>query len=261
MIREFIAGKTKITYEPYLNLAKAVKSLGKNFSDTGNVIQARNLHSIPHPIWNTSGWTKEALFRAPKNPALLLRISPLVKNLSLAEKAVDASESRKIFYQKLKFYNTQLKQAEIEQNAKTPVENRSVLILPHTKKFQITPTENFEVLRFYKGPEQAEKYLKTLLDEKQIDTINFLLTEQYFVDCQDSPYIEQTWFGSLEGRSHLDTRDFASSCYAFGVFPAGEARGMKSELYSPSQISETLNKIGISGDLENTIFKWLRERN
>jgi hypothetical protein len=225
MIREFIAGKTKITYEPYLNFAQAVKSLGKNFSGAGEVFQARNLHSIPHPIWNTSGWTKEARFRAPNNPALLLRLSPLVENINLSQAAVFVNQSGSIFCQDQKDYYAKLKQAENEIKANTPVENRSVLILPHTKTFQITPTENFEVLRFYKGPEQAEKYLIKIQKNKNKKAISFYLDDQKYVDRKGNTYLEQARLNNFSAKYSIDAYhyDFNIPLKAFGEFPVNKA--------------------------------------
>lgn len=220
-----MAGRKRITNELYNGIDNAVKTLGKkHFAGESDIIAARNISDFDTPIWGFYGWTRGARLIAPnQQPYLLVRDSPLL-DVKVAQQAVAATRSGKLFFPGKKVYGAHMKQAE-EDKDKLP-ERRRVMILDGDRRdtFYIEDGDD-EVLRFEaKGKKAAQAYYKLLGEGGITQEIRFVLPYRWGIDTNPNikePYLEQSWFDNSTDSSDFNGVDggFGSHIWALGVFP------------------------------------------
>ncbi|UZE93545.1 MAG: hypothetical protein IB618_02085 [Candidatus Pacearchaeota archaeon] len=139
--------------------------------------------------------TCHAPIYAKKSPIILAMISPLVEDLKMAEKAVQANRNGYYFVTKdLGIYDMYSKFAEEDKN-KEP-EKRRAVFLPERSRFSIK-----------KGSETAETLFQDVetqyFDKFAQNKITFYPINSPYVDKQKGTVINYLWFGGPGGGSDL----------------------------------------------------------
>jgi len=206
-------------------------------------------------IGKTYGTFTTAGLEYVKGEKPILRLDSRLLNPELAKQAAEANRNGIYFSTKnTKEYEESLKQAEQDKN-KDPKE-RNVIILPSREVFDISLTENSEVLEcLLKDQAKAYSEIKKVL--------TFYPVSKETIDEQNGTLLTQLWFYSVAYRSGLvgDNRDLGYGYGARGVQKSGEATQkspQEVEVYTPNQISKVLNDLKLIG-LEKQIFKALRK--
>ena len=165
--------------------------------------------------------TCHAPIYAKDSPIILARVSPLIKNFKMAERAVKANRNNQYFAtENTEIYDEYAKIAE-KDKSKNPSERRA-LILPSKKRYIISPNSE-EAQALFK--DTGKKYFETFCK----NGINFYPVDKDFVNKQKGSLVEFLWFGHPDYDSDLlgSDRDLDCGNRAFGVLPETSEAGSK----------------------------------
>lgn len=144
------------------------------------------------------GTRTTAGFEYAKGELPIFKLDSRLLNSKLAKQAVEANRQGNYFHTRaIKEYKESFEQAIKDKNEEPS--KRRVIILPSRKNFNITPTENWEVLEFALK-DQAKKYFELNGNRP----ISFYLVNNEIVDAQNGTLLTQLWFRSLGLRSEFD---------------------------------------------------------
>lgn len=157
-----------------------------------------------------------APIHAKNSPIILAMTSSLIRNLKMAEQAVQAHKDGEYFFtETTEIYDKYAEQAEKDKN-RNP-KNRRAIILPEKEKFLIQP--NTELAQILLG-ESQEQYF----DRFAQNGINFFPISSEVVDNQKGTLINHVWFRGTDFDSDLsgDNWFLYNDSGAFGVLKSSK---------------------------------------
>ncbi len=202
--------------------------------------------------------TCHAPIYAKDSRVIIARVSPLVTNLEMAEKAVQAHRNNNYSVFDKSIYG---KWEKIAQNDKTKKpENRNAIFLSERNDYKIH--EDSDEARFLFQDTRKDYFNKFVLR----DSIQSCQINPETVDSQDGTIVNYLWFGGPGGSSYLDfrDRDLYFHLRAFGVLKkASEAGSKKFSSFSYNQVEYALKivlgKEGLTGLEKKIIRPTIRE--
>ena len=181
--------------------------------------------------------TCHAPIYAKDSPIILAMVSPLISNLKMAKKAVEANRNNEYFATKdTEIYDKYAKIAETDKN-KEP-EKRKAIFLPEKEKFTIE--KNSEAARTLFQDVRAQYF-----DEFVSNGINFYPINEEIVNKQKGTTINYLWFWHPDDGSGLVGygRVLSLVSGAFGVLKETSEAGSRSKLPYSSKEIKALQKI------------------
>jgi hypothetical protein len=185
-------------------------------------------------VSRNGNWVKEDIIYVPRKGKFLTRVSHILAN---TKEATACHRNGNEFY---------LTDEQVEEALSDCVElSRDVI-----------PTDRFRdnVVTAYAFGEDAEKY-GIFLNEVGIKELPVVT-----VNMQEKPFTRKLWFRCLGDGSELGGDDWALYCgdRVRGVQNCAEGTAKNLEAYTPSQLSEALRNIGLTG-IEKGLLARLRQ--
>ena len=185
-----------------------------------------------HDISRNGNWVREGVLYVPNKGRFLTKNSPIMDN---AKETTACHRKGEDFY---------LTEEQVEEALKDSIKLESKPI----------PTNRFkddDITAFAFG-DVAEDY-GLFLKDAEIEVMPIWLA-----DIQEKPFAKQIWFSDLGNGSGLNGgRSLYCGNGVRGVRYAESVAQNAGQLYSSAQITKALNNLGISGSLEQQIFKTL----